>query len=216
VGRWCNELIGHVWPINSFSTSPQYIFDINFVVPPVSDNLITIIAEEGVVSPTNLAIYDVTTGNNLYTTDYRASSRGPAISSNGENMFIFDGVLRLCRFIDNNLEVMWEGGVMDWYEFFDFDPIDQDRCYLWNNDKSFTIRTVTTFSYINSFTLDVDRIINVDYHNRKILGYGDYELHVYNLDTGFPEDRFGAVDDGMFLCGNTVYNQQGLRYEMRR
>lgn len=210
----------YFWSTNSFSTNPNYTFQKDFTVPPVSDNLIAIKSVPSNVIPSKLALYNVTNGNRIYTTDYDGTSIRPKISSNGQYFFIDDSDLKLCSYINNTFKLIWEES--DWtkyYRFYDFNPQNSEICYIWDDKKNFSIRNTSDFSKINSFSLELEDIINIDYFSNRIMGYVTDKILVYNLDNGTLVKEIPANLSGLFfysnntvLIGNTIYNNYGIKY----
>lgn len=204
----------YFWPTNNFPSQPSYTFPIDFVIPSVSDNLIAIMGVPSNVSPSKLALFDVTNGNIIFTTDYNDSSNRPRISSNGQYFFINDLHLKLCSYKNNTFNVIWEES--EWpkfYQFYDFNPIKENICYIWANDKKFSTRSMLDFAEINSFPLPLENIINIDYHSNKIMGYVQEKVLIYNLDDGKLVKEIPAdFSNNSILIGNTIYNHNGIKY----
>lgn len=209
----------YFWSINNLTTQPNHTFQNDFVIPPVSDNLIAIMSVPSNVSPSKLALYDVTNGNRIFTTDYNGTSNRPKISSNGKYFFIDDSDLKLCNYENNTFKLIWEeSDRAKYYRFYDFSPLNNDKCYIWDGDKKFSIRSTLDFTEINSFTLELEEIINIDYYNKKIMGYVTDKILVYNLDDGTLENEIPANLRDLFfysnhtvLIGNTIYNNNGIK-----
>jgi hypothetical protein len=210
----------YFWPTNNFPAQPSYTFPIDFVIPSVSDNLIAIMGVPSNVSPSKLALFDVKNENIVFTTDYNDSSNRPRISSNGQYYFINDLHLKLCSYKNNTFKVIWEES--EWpksYKFYDFNPFSENICYTWTDDKKFSTRSTTDYSEINSFTLDLENIISIDYFNKKIMGYVNEKLLIYNLENGalvkeIPADLSELIfySNNSILIGNTIYNNHGIKY----
>lgn len=213
----------YFWSTNDMPTQPNHTFQDNFIIPPVSDNLIAIMSVPSNVSPSKLALYNVTNGNIIFTTDYNGTSNRPKISSNGRYFFIYDSDLKLCNYENNTFKLIWEES--DWtkyYRFYDFSPLSNDVCYTWDDDKQFSIRNTFDFSKINSFTLELERIINIDYYNKKIMGYVTDKILIYNLEDGTLENEIPAnlrdlilYNNSTILIGNTIYNNNGIKYTIK-
>ena len=97
--------------------------------------------------------------------------------------------------------------------------MDYGICYVWNSDKVFSIRNTSNFSEIKSFPLELDKIINIDYYSKKIMGYVTDKILVYNLDNGTLENAIPASLSDLFfysnntvLIGNVIYNNNGIKY----
>jgi hypothetical protein len=210
----------YFWSTSNFSTQPNYTFQNDFIIPPVSDNLLAIMSVPSNVTPSKLALYNVTNGNRLYTTDYNGTSNRPKISSNGKYFFIDDSDLKLCSYENSTFKLIWEES--EWpkyYRFYDFSPQNNDKCYIWDDDKKFSIRSTLDFSEISSYTLELEEIINIDYYNKKIMGYVTDKILIYNLENGTLENEIPANLSELFfyrnntvLIGNTIYNNKGIKY----
>ena len=208
----------YFWSSDSLSYSPKFAFKLDFYTLPVSDNLIGIKNIESNITPSNLALYNVRNGNKIYTTPYVGSAK---ISSNGQYFFIHHGDLILCRNVNNDLEVIWEQkDRVENFSFFDFDPNNNEICYVWDEGELFSIRNTNDFSEINSYEFNVEGIISIDYYSQRIMGYiGDKAL-IFNLNSGKLEKEI-PINHGDFfrfgtntiLVGNTIYNNLGLKYE---
>jgi hypothetical protein len=204
------------WNSDAYTSTPNYTLNIDFVWPMVSDNLIAIMS-----NPDNdkWALYNVTNGTLIYNTPYTATSIGPRISSNGEYMFLSYSQLRLCRYANNTFTVIWEEE--DWtmnYQFFNFNPYDDNICYLWNQDDVFMVKNTSDFSDITSFTLDLSEIMNIDYYTEKIMGYKTDKIIICSLIDGevekeIPSNLFELhmLGDNTILIGNTIYSN-GIKY----
>ena len=210
----------YFWTTNTLSTNPNHTFSFNSIIPPVSDNLIAIMGIPSQVTPSKMALYNVMNGDIIFTTDYNDSSNRPKISSNGEYFFIYDLRLKLCSYTNNIFKLIWEEN--DWpkfYQFYDFDSQNDDKCYIWDNNKKFSIRRTLDFSELNSFSLELENIINIDYYTRKIMGYVTDKIRVYNLDDGTLEKEIPANLNELILSGNfsvligkTIYSNYGIKY----
>jgi|GEM_PF-5021746 len=210
----------YFWSTSNFSTQPNYTFQNDFIIPPVSDNLLAIMSVPSNVTPSKLALYNVTNGNRLYTTDYDGTSNRPKISSNGKYFFINDSDLKLCSYENSTFKLIWEES--EWpkyYRFYDFSPQNNDKCYIWDDDKKFSIRNTLDFSEISSYTLKLEEIINIDHYNKKIMGYVMGKILIYNLENGTLENEIPANLSELFfyrnntvLIGNTIYNNKGIKY----
>jgi len=210
----------YLFSFASFSSSPSYTFNINYIVPPVSDNLIAIMGEKSSTSDSKLAIYNTKNGNNLYTTGYQATSESPRVSSNGLYFFINSSKLILCKFNNNNFEVFWEEkDLVHLYSFYDFDPLNPDIYYLFDSDKNFTIKSITNNTITKSYVLNTYKIVNIDYYSQKILAYDNDKLQIFNLNSGELLSEIPANLSELFawsnkttLINNVIYNNQGLKY----
>jgi hypothetical protein len=212
----------YFWPSDELSKPIKYTFQNRYIVPPVSDNLIALMEIPGDFIPGKLGIYDITTGEKIFTTAYTATSNHPTISSDGQYIFINDEDLRLCRFNNNNLSVVWTES--DWtrkYRFYNFNPNDNELCYTWDYNNKFSVIKRSDFTLINSFQLDVSEIINIDYEARKIMGYGENKILIYSLTDGALLNDIPANISELFfyinytlLVGNTVYSSHGIKYEI--
>ena len=214
----------YFWSTN-FSQNPIYDFRFPYVVPPVSNNLRTIMTIPSNYSSSPLAIYDVTNGNILYTTNYTGNSNYPAISPNGDYFFIYDvSYLQLCCYVNNSFKVIWKES--DWtkyYRFYNFNRLNNDLCYTWDDNKNFSVRKTSDFSVINSFPLELEDIVDIDYYSNKIMGYVTDKLMVYDLNNGnlikeIPANLRELVLYGYQtrLMGNTIYNNHGIKYDLNQ
>lgn len=210
----------YIWSTNTFTTGPDYTFQIDYIVPPISDNLIAFMSVPSGTTASKLALYNVTNGNTIYTTDYDSYSGRRRVSSNGE-YFLTDGEeLKLFSYINNTFESIYIEN--DWtktYSFFDFDPMNKEVCYVWDYDKNFSIRTTSAFSEIKSFPLELEQIINIDYYSKKILGYTADKILIYNLEDGTLEKEIPANiwalvgwSSKTIMLNNTIFNNQGVKY----
>jgi len=212
----------YFWPSNELSKPIKYTFQNRFVVPPVSDNLIAIMEIPGDIIPGKLGIYNITSGEKIFITPFAAMGNPPTISSDGQYIFINDGDLKLCRFNDNNLSVVWTES--DWirkYRYYNFYPNDDELCYTWDYNNKFSIMKRSDFTVINSFQLDVADIINIDFDSGKIMGYGENKILICSLADGSVLNDIPANMSELFfynnctlLVGNTVYSNHGIKYEI--
>ena len=212
-----------VWPTKKFTDSPMFTFKTNFSTATISDNLVALMENQIPGTGGKLALFDVPTGGNIYTTPYGAYSIKPSLSSNGQYMFIYNTRLLLCGYSNSLLNVIWEESSFSKnYLFYTFDPVNTDICYLLDDDKNFFTNRVTDFSNIRSFKLDVEGIINIDYYSKKIMGYVYGKILIYNLSNGNLEKEIPANTGELFfwgnnsvLSGNTIYSNKGIKYEMK-
>lgn len=210
----------YIWATNKFSTSPDYTFQVNFIVPPISDNLIAFMSVPSNTTSSKLALYNATNGNRIFTTDYESYGSLRRVSSNGEYFLTDQQELKLFSYSNNSFKSIYIEN--DWpksYSFFDFNPNDNGVCYVWDSDKVFSIRNTSDFSEINSFSLELEEIVNIDYYNKKIMGYVTDKILVYNLENGTLENEIPANLSDLFfysnntvLIGNTIYNNNGIKY----
>ena len=215
----------HFWSTNIFSPNPIYDFRFTTGVLPVSNNLRTIMPNSNDYSTSKLAIYDVTNGKIIYTTSYGGGSNYPAISPDGDYFLIYDmGYLRLCRYANNSFEVIWTQS--DWtkyYLFYNFNRLNNNLCYTWDDNNIFTIRKTSDFSVINSFPLELQSIVDIDYQSNIIMGYITDKVMIYDLNKGnlikeIPANlsELFAYSNRSVLLGNTIYNNQGIKYEINK
>lgn len=211
----------YIWSTDTFTKSPKYTFDINFIIPSVSDNLISIMSTPSSTTDSDIALYDVVSGSNFYTTPYKAYSTHPCISSNGQYLFIYDSGLKLCSYKNGIFKVIWEeSNWLKFYNWYSFNP-DNSDCYLWDDQKNFSICNISDFTNINTFKIDVENIINIDYYAGKIMGYKNTKIVIYNLNSGILEKEVPASIGNLFLygystilIGNEIYCHHGLKYEL--
>jgi hypothetical protein len=200
----------YLWSADAkFTSQPAYTFQINYVVPQVSDNLMTVINTKD----NKLAIFNVVSGQNVFTTPY---SEVGLISPNGQFMFIKGSTLKLCSFIDNNFKIEWE---ISNAGFYSFDPFNPDICYIWNGN--FMIRRISDSSILSSYSLNVESIINIDFFSRRMLCYIGDKLIIYNVDSGIkikeiPAKLISLMFSGHSsgLIGNTIYCNHEMRYDI--
>lgn len=210
------------WSSTAMTTEPLFTFHTDYSLPPVSDNLLAIKSVPGSSVPTKLGIYDVTNGNILYTTAYDASGNSPAISSDGQYYLISSSGLKLCSYINGIFSVIGEDSKSTkYYLFYEFNPHNPSTFYTWDLNDNFTIRSTADFSEINTYTLDLDKIINIDYSVQKIMGYKGNQIHVYDLNNGLLLNEIEANLPELFasgnysrLLGNSIYCNQGVKYEL--
>ena len=212
----------YIWATNNFKTSPDYTFQIDFIIPPISDNLIAFMAVPSNTTSSKLAIYNAKSGDRIYTTAYEAYGSLRRVSSNGEYFLTDEHQLKLFSYINNTFNSIYiESDWMKSYSFFDFNPMDYGICYVWNSDKVFSIRNTSNFSEIKSFPLELDKIINIDYYSKKIMGYVTDKILIYNLDNGTLEKAIPANLSELFfysnntvLIGNSIYSNHGIKYNI--
>lgn len=126
----------YIWATNQFTEAPQYTFQTEFYLPPMSDILTAVMGMKSNTTDSKIAIFDATTGNILMPTTYPATSNSPTISANGQFMFINDGKLKLCNYSNNKFKVIWEE--TDWtkyYRLYNFDPTNPEICYTWDDKR---------------------------------------------------------------------------------
>jgi len=204
-----------------FSQNPIYNFSFTHVIAPVSNNLRTITSIPSNFIPSKLAIYDITNGSMIYTTKYDGSGDYPTISPNGDYFFIHNMGLHLCKYTNNSLEVIWSE--LNFRRFYNFNRLNNDLCYVWGNNNIFSIRRTSDFSVIYSFPLVLDAIVDIDYYSNKILGYVADKIMIYDLNNGNLIKEIPAYLSGlslssnrMILLGNTIYNNNGIKYELNQ
>lgn len=214
----------YFWSEN-FSLNPIYNFQYTYVVPSVSNNMLTIMTIPSNYSSNKLAIYNVTNGNLIYTTNYTGSSSYPTISPNGDYFFIYDiNYLKLCSYINNSFKVIWtESDWKKYYRLYRFNRLNNDLCYVWDDNKIFSIRKTSDFSVINSFPLAIESIVDIDYYSNKIMGYVTDKIMIYDLNSGNLIKEIPANLSELFfysnktiLLGNTIYNNHGIKYELNQ
>lgn len=210
----------YIWATNKFTADPKYTFQNSSVIPPISDNLIVFTSVPSVTTSSKLALYDATNGNRIFTTGYESYGSLRRVSSNGEYFLTDEHELKLFSYCNNSFKSIYiENAWSKLYSFFDFNPVNNGICYIWGSDKVFSIRNTADFSEINSFPLMLDKIINIDYYNKKIMGYVTDKILVYNLDDGALENEIPAdlrelffYSNNTVLIGNTLYNNNGIKY----
>lgn len=214
----------YLWP-ESFTQNPVSNFVYTYVFPPLSNNLRTIMTVPSNYSPSKLALYDVTSGNLIYTTNFNGSSSFPTISPNGDYCFIYDvNYLKLCSYKNNSFEVIWsETDWMKHYSFYRFNRLNNEVCYIWDSNKLFSIRKTSDFSLINSFSLPLESIADIDYFSNRIMGTVSGKIMIYDLNNGNLLREIPANLSEMFsysnktiLLGNTIYNNHGIKYDLNQ
>ena len=214
----------YFWSTTPFSPNPIYTFQINFIIPPVSDNLITIMPIPSQTSSRKLALYNVTNGQIIYITNFDATSNYPTVSPNGDFFFISDMGLKFCSYVNDTFKVIWSEN--DWwkfYRFYNFNRLNNDLCYVWDDNKIFSIKKTIDFSEINSFPLELEEIIDIDYYSNKIIGYVTGKVIIYDLNNGNLIKEIPANLSELFsysnktvLLNNTIYNNHGIKYELNQ
>lgn len=212
------------WSEN-FTLNPINKFQYTYIIPPVSNNLLTIMTIPSNYSSSKLAIYNVANGNLIYTTNYTGSTHYPTISPNGDYFFIYDiNYLKLCRYRNNSFEVIWtESDWKKYYRSYYFNRLNNDLCYVWDDNKIFSIRRCSDFSVINSFSLEIESIVDIDYYSNRIMGYVSDKIVIYDLNSGNLIKQIPAKLSELFfysnktiLLGNTIYNNHGIKYELNQ
>lgn len=216
------------WMSNEMTNNPKYTIKVNYytsnssyVGPPISDNLILIKSIPCETTSCTLGIYNAIDGNLIYTTPYSDSSYPPVISSNGNYFFTSGADLKLCSFIDNKFKLIVEIPIhIGYYSFYNFNPNDNEICYLYDLNHNFSVRRTSDFSEITSFKLDVVKIENIDYFSGKIMGTGiNGNILIYNLNDGKLVKDISANHQKLFsmgsntiMIGNALYNSRGIKY----
>ncbi len=214
----------YFWSTNSFSPNPVYDFHLTYAVSPVSNNLRIIMTIPSNFSPSKLAIYDITNRSIIYTTNYDETGNYPTISPNGDYLFISDSGLKLCHYINNSFDVVWaESDLGKYYRFYNFNRLNNDLCYVWDNNKVFSIRRTSDFSIINSFSLGLEAIVDIDYFSNKIMGYVSDKIMIYDLNNGNLIKEISAnlsetffYSNKTILLNNIIYNNHGIKYELNQ
>lgn len=213
----------YFWSSNDVFNSPAYTFQAGFTVPSVSDNLMTIKPVPADITPSNLALYDVTNGSKIYTMKYTSGGFPPKISPNGDYFFLYDTGLLLCSYKNSSFKVIWkQTDQLKSYTYYAFNPLKNDTCYLWDSyNKKFYIKNAADFSTITSFDLDLETIISIDYYSGKILGASGDNLLVIDLNSGTLENKIPFSNNNFFtsgintvIIGNTIYNNYGIKYQI--
>ncbi len=212
----------YFWDSDQMTNPPLYTFQTQFYVPPVSDNLIAIMSIPSSVIPSKLALYDVTNGSRIFTTPYDGTSNGPTISSNGQYFFINSSGLKLCKFVNGTYSLIWEEtNWIKYYQFYDFNANNNGICYVWDDEKNFSVRNTSDFSNITSYTLNVDGIINIDYNTNRLMGCISGNIVIYDLTNGTLIKEIPAKISNLFLysnntilIGNTIYSNMGIKYKL--
>ncbi len=224
VDQKLNNYTAYFWT-EYFSTNSTYQFKYSSIIPTVSNNLLTIMAIPSNYSFSKLAIYDVTNGDLIYTTNYATSGSIPKISPNGDYFFIYDmSFLKLCRYKNNVCEVIAsQNTIKEYYLLYGFNRLNNELCYVWDNKKQFSIRNCSDFSIIQSFSLEITSIIDIDYYSNRILGYMNDKIMIYDLNNGDLLQEVPCNISELFfyqnktiLLGNTIYNNQGIKYNLNQ
>ena len=69
------------------------------------------------------------------------------------------------------------------FSYFEFSPDASNQIALYDG-TTFYLKNCGDFSTVKSFSLNNSTVVNVDFIKKKILSYIDYELYVYDLNTG--------------------------------
>lgn len=203
----------YIWKTEDFTNQPTYVFQNDYILPNVSDNLVAIMGEKDVSSGAKLTLYNAKTGAKIYKTEYPSTSVRSIISSNGKYFFIPGTYMKLCRYENQTFKVIWENTDRNGYYFYGFNALDNGECYLLDYNNNFSIRSTEDFSEINSFTLDAQRIVNIDYYSRRILAIKEGHFFIYNLDDGTLEYKLATASEAR-LINNVLYSYEGVTYHL--
>jgi hypothetical protein len=212
----------YFWSSDSFSENPSHTFQIDFIVPPVSDNLLAFMSVPSNTTGSKLAIYDIVSGEKVYTTDYESYNSLRRISASGEYYLTDHRELKLFSYSNNQFNLIYKDAErLKSYRFFDFDPRNNSVCYVWDKEE-FSIRNTSDFSKINSFTLVPEEIEYIDYYSERIIGYTSGKIIVYDLNNGNLIKEIPANLRELFfysnktiIVGDFIYNNNGVKYEIK-
>jgi hypothetical protein len=144
------------------------------------------------------------------------------ISPDGRYFFLNSSSMNLYSFIDNELTLIKNTSYSPLFNtYMKFDPNEPDTYIGWNSSTKLFVRiSCIDFSVLNSFTVDEERILDIDFYDRRILSYAQNELVVRSLENGDVLNRvktsFVSYNhyQKCHLLGNSIYYQKGLRYKI--
>jgi len=104
------------------------------------------------------------------------------------------------------------------FDYFDYMGDDPGKVVSWDMDsKEFSILTCPGFEQINSFKVNEDQILDIDYYTDRILSWSPGKLVVTNLLDGtllyeIAVSFRSSPMSGCYLHGNSIFYQKGARY----
>ncbi|MCF8294950.1 MAG: hypothetical protein K9I34_02705 [Bacteroidales bacterium] len=98
------------------------------------------------------------------------------------------------------------------YNYFCFSSSDSNEAVAWNADnKTFDKIRLSDLQIINSFLVDEDKILDIDFENEQILSYKDFSLIVRDLAGGTILYEFpSSVNSNCILSGNHLLSGMGV------
>jgi hypothetical protein len=204
-----------IWETNKITNKPTYTIPVRGR-PVIADNLTALVLS----AKDSLEIWDLANSRKIFETPYMWSDP-QAISSDGQYFIVSEGGLKLCRYVNNTFEVLWEeSNLIKNYPYFIFDPVNP-RYFLWDNDKNFYIKDLPDLSTEKSFIVDAEAIVNVDFYSERIMAYpaGGKSILIYDMKSGTLIKEIPADFQDLFsstnmtrLVGNAIYNSNGIKY----
>jgi hypothetical protein len=130
-----------------------------------------------------LVIYDLLNNKILTEIPVHVFVEEYKISANGK--YIFEPALNTLFMIENNSYKVIRNGENNshQFKFFEFFPDNEEQIALYDG-STFYIKNCSDFTTIRSFALNGAGIINIDFENRWILAYADYNYFIFSIETG--------------------------------
>ena len=104
------------------------------------------------------------------------------------------------------------------FDYFDFMANEAGKAVSWSKEtKTFDILNCPDLSIVKSFTVDEDKILDIDYSTNRILSFSPNLLVVRSLNDGsilysIPVGFYTINQNSCHLHGNAIFHQQGARY----
>jgi hypothetical protein len=209
VGSCSNFLENKVVDLSLILTNSYYM--------PISD-----LGTGLIVASSHKYLYDFVGENILAQINTNTAFSSYDISPDGRYFYLNSSSMNLYSFIDNELKLVRNTSQSPLFNnFMKFDPNEPDTYIGWSSStKQFVRISCIDLSVLNSFTVDEDRILDIDFYDRRILSYAQNELVIRSLEDGEVLNRvkisFVSYNhfDKCHLLGNSIYFQKGLRFQI--
>lgn len=104
------------------------------------------------------------------------------ISSGGDYLFLKDDFLRLARYSDHRLNLIY---TFETYpRFFEFSAANPDQVVIWDGE-TVSVRNCSDYSVITAFSMPANgSILNIDFNSNEFLRYSSGHFYIHRLSDG--------------------------------
>ena len=160
----------------------------------------------------SLYVYDFIKSKKL-AVKFRSKERATKISSDGEYFFTRGDSVKLYRYHDNTIDLVWKtNSTLSYYEFYPENP-DLLVVYI---GYYFYIRNCSDFSIANRFLFNCRQITNVDFYRKQLLIKNTHDLWVMDLTDGhlICKVPINISYSTYFIFNDMVISREGIAYRL--
>ena len=154
-----------------------------------------------------IVLYDFVNQQKMNET-YFGQDPSAEISSSGKYFFARADKIYLYSFTGGNISEKWHStDGTSGYDFYSFLPGDEEQAVI-VKDRVLSIRRCSDWSLVRSFPMDIATLGNIDFNSRRIFGYDQNYLKIYDFETGnlLKQMRFAGIGGPLLkFRGNALF-----------